>query len=144
MTSTQYTVYSVSLYLYVDISLIIIAFHGAMNPHPPCTPQWSTASLSTRLFYHSQTHHTLQVSSEQAISPTPKPLPDKTQNSQQTPMPTHGIRTHNPCRRAAAELRLRLRDHRDRLVRSSQLVRSIHYSFTYIITFTMFTYRSPQ
>ena len=50
------------------------------------------------------------------IRSSQRPLPDKTQHSQQTNIhATVGIRTHNLSRRAAADLRLRPRGHWDRL-----------------------------
>ena len=49
------------------------------------------------------------------ISPPQRPLPDNTQNSQQTDIHAPGgIRTHNLSRRGAADLRLRPRGHWDR------------------------------
>ena len=48
------------------------------------------------------------------IGPTQRPLPDNTQQSQQTNIHNPGgIRTHNLSRRAAADLRLRPRGHWD-------------------------------
>ena len=50
------------------------------------------------------------------ISPSQRPLPNNTQHSQQTNIHAPGgIRTHNPSRRAAKDLRLRPRGHWDRL-----------------------------
>jgi hypothetical protein len=48
------------------------------------------------------------------ISPLLRPLPDNTQNSQQTDIHApRGIRTHDPSKRAAADPRLRPRGHWD-------------------------------
>ena len=48
------------------------------------------------------------------ISPLQRPLPDKTQHSQQTNIHAPGgIRTHDRSKRAAADLRLRPRGHWD-------------------------------
>ena len=59
---------------------------------------------------HSTTHHSRQDSSGRVISPSHRPLPDNTQLSQQTDIHTlDGIRTRNPSRRAAPDLRLRPR-----------------------------------
>jgi len=45
---------------------------------------------------HTTTHHSRQDSSGRVISPSQRPLPDNTQHSQQTDIPTPGgIRTHN-------------------------------------------------
>jgi hypothetical protein len=60
------------------------------------------------------THHSREESSWRVISSSPKPLPDNTQHSQQTPMPPRGIRTPNLCRRAAAALHFKLHGHWDR------------------------------
>ena len=49
------------------------------------------------------------------ISSSPRPLPDNTRHSQQTNIHAPGgIRTHDLCRRAAADLGLRPRGHWDR------------------------------
>ena len=63
---------------------------------------------------HTTTHHSRQDSSGRVTSSSQRPLPNNTQHSQQTYVhASGGIRTHNPSRRAAADLRLRRRDHRD-------------------------------
>jgi len=50
------------------------------------------------------------------ISPSQRPLPDNTQHSQQTNIHApSGIRIHDLSRRAAVDVRLRLRGHWDRL-----------------------------
>jgi len=64
---------------------------------------------------HTTTHHSRQDSSGRVISSSQRPLPDNTQQSQQTDIHAPGgIRTHNLSRRAAADLRLRWRGHWDR------------------------------
>ena len=56
------------------------------------------------------THHSQQDSSGRVISASQRPLPDKTQHSQQTYIHARGrIRTHNLSRREALDLRLRPR-----------------------------------
>ena len=66
---------------------------------------------------HTTTHHSLQHSSGRVINPSQRPLPDNTQNSQQTNIhATGGIRTHNLSKRGATDPRLRPRGHQDRLV----------------------------
>ena len=56
------------------------------------------------------------------ISPLQRPLPDNTQHSQHKNIQAlGGIRTHDCSRRAAVDLRLRPRDHWDRLDHLSQL-----------------------
>jgi hypothetical protein len=77
--------------------------------------QWTKALSLSRIHYHTQTHHTLWDSSERVISPTQIPLPNNTLHSQQTNIHAPaGIRTYNPRKREAADLRLRLRGHWDR------------------------------
>jgi hypothetical protein len=50
------------------------------------------------------------------MSPMQRPLPDNTQHSQETDIHAPGgIRTRNSIKRVAAEQRLRLRSHWDRL-----------------------------
>jgi hypothetical protein len=57
---------------------------------------------------HTQTHHTRQESSGRVISPMQRPLPDNTQQPQETDIHAPGeIRTRNPSKRAAANPRLR-------------------------------------
>jgi hypothetical protein len=56
----------------------------------------------------------LLIGSGRVISPTQIPVPDNTQHSQQTDIHVPGgIRTRNPSKRAAADLRLRPRGHRN-------------------------------
>ena len=92
------------------------------------------------------------------ISPTQRPLPDNIQHSQETDIPVRGgIRTCNPNKRAATNLRLRPRKHRDRQFKEllilicrvikTQMVNipmSLHTGRTYgsITTFLEFTYLS--
>jgi len=64
---------------------------------------------------HTKTRHSRQDSSGRVINPSQSPLPDNTQQSQQTNIHAPGgIRTHNLSRRAAEDLRLRPRGHWDR------------------------------
>ena len=59
---------------------------------------------------HTTTPHSPYDSSGRVISPSQRPLPDNTQHSQQTNIHAPGgIRTHDPSRRAAVDLRLRPR-----------------------------------
>ena len=56
---------------------------------------------------HATTHHSRQDSSGLVISPTQRPLPDNTQQSQQTDIHAPGgIRTHSLSRQAAVGLML--------------------------------------
>ena len=73
-------------------------------------PQWANASSLSRIHDHTQTHHTRYDSSGRMISPSQRPLPDNTQQSQQTDTyALGGIRTRNPSRRATADPLLRPR-----------------------------------
>jgi len=64
---------------------------------------------------HTTTHHSLDFSGR-VIGPSQRPLPDNTQSSQQTDIhASGGIRTRNLSKRSAAVLRLRQRNHWDRL-----------------------------
>ena len=64
---------------------------------------------------YTTTHHSRWDSSGRVISSSQRPLPDNTQQSQQTNIHTPGgIRTHDLSTRAAADLRLRPRGHWDR------------------------------
>jgi hypothetical protein len=77
--------------------------------------QTRTSSLS-RLHDHTQTHHTRQYYSGRVISPTQRLLPDDTHHSQETDIhASGGIRTLNPSKRAAADVRHRSRGHWDGL-----------------------------
>ena len=63
------------------------------------------------------------------INASQRPLPDNTQHSQQTNFHAPGgIRTHNPSRRAAEDLRLRPRGYWDRQLQSysSKILKSLH------------------
>ena len=73
---------------------------------------------------HTTTHHSQYVSCGRVISPTQKPLPDNTQQTQQTEIHVpDGIRTHNFSRQEAADLRLTPRGHWDRLNRPIYIYR---------------------
>jgi hypothetical protein len=68
------------------------------------SPWWARASSLSRLHDHTQTHHTRQDFYVRVISPTQRPLPDNTQQSQETGIHTSGgIRTRNPNKQAAAD-----------------------------------------
>ena len=71
---------------------------------------------------HSKTHHSWLDPSRRVISSSQWHLPGNTQHSQQTDIhASSGIRSHNPRKRAAADLRLRLRGHWDRYLRVYRL-----------------------
>ena len=64
---------------------------------------------------HTTTHHSWEHSSGRVIGSLHRPLPDNIQHSQHTNIRAPGgIRTHDLSRRAAEDLRLRSRGHRDR------------------------------
>ena len=74
------------------------------------------ASSFLRFFLdHTQRHTTVgRTFSGRVISSSQRPLPDNTEHSQQTNINAPGgIRNHNLSRRAATDLRLRLRGHWD-------------------------------
>jgi hypothetical protein len=67
---------------------------------------------------HSDTPQTVRL----VIRPTPRPLPDNSQHSQETDINAPGgIRTRNPCERAAADPRFRPRGQWGRQATTYQL-----------------------
>jgi len=80
------------------------------------SPQWARTSSFTRFLDHTQrTHHSRQDFSGRVISSSQRLLPDNTRHSQLANIHAPGgIRTNNLGRRAAADLRLKPRGHRDR------------------------------
>ena len=71
-------------------------------------------SSQMRFLYHTATHHSRQDSSGRVVSSSQRPLPDETQQSQQTDIHAPGgIRTHDLSRRGAVKLRRRPRGHWD-------------------------------
>ena len=90
----------------------LISKRGATPPPPPVGYGLLIHEVSGS---HTTTHRTRYVFSGRVISPTQRPLPDNTQQSQETDIhDPGGIRTRNPSRRAAADLRLKPRGHWDR------------------------------
>ena len=78
---------------------------------------------------HTTTQHSQQDSSGRVISSQQRPLPDNTQHSQQTNLhASGGIRTHNPSRREAADLRLRPRGHWEQQKKFLRRKLSVHLS----------------
>jgi len=73
-----------------------------------------------------------------------RPLPDNTQHSHERDIHTPGrIRISNPSKRAAADLGLRPRDHRDRRSRfSGQGIFLLTYLLTYLLHGTEYILRS--
>ena len=86
------------------------------SPSPDATaPQWARASSFSRLYDHTQTHHTSQESSGRVFNPMQRPLPKNTQHSQQTDINAlRGSRTCNPSKLVTSYPRLRPRGHRNR------------------------------
>ena len=79
------------------------------------SPRWARVALLSRLYDHTQTHHTWQDSYGRVIRQSHRPLPDNTQHSQETDICAPcGIRTRNPSKRMASEPNLRLGGHLDR------------------------------
>jgi len=132
MTSTQYTVYSVSLYLYIGLTVLSIAFQSATTLNPP--PRGHDLLMHKALRSHSDTPHSVGL-----LWTKYQPYAEIS-TWQDTTLTTDihasgGNRTHNPRKREAADTRLRPRDLWDRLVRSSQLVKDFHFSFTCIFIY---------
>jgi hypothetical protein len=83
----------------------------SMTQQPPV----GQGLLISRLRDHTQTYHSQQDSSGRATSPTQRPLPFKTQHSQETDINASGeIRTRSPNKRVASDPRLRPRGQWDR------------------------------
>ena len=82
-----------------------------------CDPTRVMASSFLRFSRsHTTTQHSRQDSCGRMISSSQRPLPDNTRHSQQKNIHAPGgIRTYDPSRRAAADLRPRLCGHWDRL-----------------------------
>ena len=79
------------MHLSADILIIRIYFFIMEQQ-----PQWTKASSLFRIHDHTQTHHSVGPPGW-VISLTQRPLPDKTQYSQEADIHApSGIRTHNP------------------------------------------------
>ena len=84
---------------------------------------------------HTLTHHSRWDSSGRVISPSQRSLPDNTQHSKQTDIHVRGgIRTLNLGRRAAADVRLRPRCHRDWLEFSVLVISSSSETFLIVLS----------
>ena len=74
---------------------------GLCGDPPPIrsNTQWAMVSSLPRLHYQTQTHHTRQDSSGPVISPTQRPLPEKTHNThkRQTFLPPAGFELAIPA-----------------------------------------------
>ena len=85
---------------------------------------------------HTTTYNSRQDSSGRVISSSQRPLPDRTQHSQQTNIHSSGgIRTRDLNRRAAVDLLLKPRGHWDR---------QISYSYIYIYIYIYGMYKEPK
>jgi len=82
------------------------------------SPRWARATSFKRFLHHTQRRITVGRTPLDEWSARPRDLYlTNTQHSQQTNVhAAGGIRTHNPNRRAAANLRLRPRGHRDQQI----------------------------
>ena len=85
---------------------------------------------------HTTTPHNRQNSSGWVISSSQKLLPDNTQHSQQTSMPSAGFEPHKPSRQAAADLRLRPRGHWDRHDRTMRNLKGVSRCHFYLNSFS--------
>ena len=120
---------------YQGLLLIIIVITYVKMKQPGF--HGSTAHSGPRLLHHrclldhTQAHHNRQDSSVRVISPAQRPLSENTQHSQETESHAPGgIRNRYPSKRAAADPRLRRRNHRDRLLKwltASYLSRFSHH-----------------
>jgi hypothetical protein len=98
--------------IYEETNSSVIFLRTHCIPHGAKAPSWPE-SLQYRGF--TITYHTRYDSSGRVISPTRR-QPYNTQHSQERDIDASGgIRTRNPSKRAAADLRLRPHSHRDRL-----------------------------
>ena len=107
----QNTSLDLYLYHYIRSSVFVIFFFLPWRN----SSQWAKASSMSRIHHHTllDTPHSVGLP-VRVISPTQRTLPDSTQHSKQTDINAlRGIRTHNPSKRVAADLRLRPRSHWD-------------------------------
>ena len=102
--------------------------------------------LLTGLYDNVQTHHIRQNSSGRAISPTQNSLPEHTQNLQKTDFHALSrIRTRIPSVRAATDLRLRPRRHRDQqIITSLKMLHSFHILNFIVYPFLNFSNLKPD
>jgi len=97
------------------ISLLHFFFLSFWRNSPPPPSQWARATSFTRFLDHTQRRTTVGRTAVEEWSVRRRDLYLTTQHSRQTSIHVvGGIRTHNLSRRAAADLRLRLRGHWDR------------------------------
>jgi len=102
-----------SMYCLFCVVLCIVCVYMCTVLLPPVGYPIVVKYIISRLDDHTQTHPTGYDSSGRAIRSSQRPLPDNTQHSRQANIHVvRGIRTHNPSKRAAADPRLRTRDHR--------------------------------
>jgi len=80
------------------------------------SPQWASTSSFTRFSDHTQRRTTVGRTplDEWSVRRRDLYLTKHNNHMRQTSMPPGGIRTHDPSRRAAADIRLRPRGYRDR------------------------------
>ena len=96
---------------YITLVNLFVCLFWAQQPPPPVGQGLFIHEVARS---HTTTHHSLQDSSGRVISSSQRSLPDNTQHSQQTDVHgPDGIRTRNPSKRAAADLRLGSRGHWD-------------------------------
>jgi hypothetical protein len=92
--------------MYALAGVTFIFFYGvvAQRGHGPRIPDDSRS--------HTKTHYIQWYSSRRVVSSSQRPLPHKTQQSQEINIHATGrIRTHNPSKEEAAAPRLRPRGH---------------------------------
>ena len=101
---------TIRIYLLKDY-VGLIFFQWRNTPSGPGPPHYRGFTITLK------THHSRLDSSGRVISPSQRPIPDNTQQSQETDIHAPGgNRTLNPSKGVAADPRLRQRGHWDRHV----------------------------
>ena len=114
--------------------LYYLFYFGVTAPSAP----WPFHSKGFQVT-NTKTHHSRQKSSRRVISSSQRPLPDFTQHSQQTDMPTDSL-----SRRATADLRLRPRGHWNRHIQGESLARGPKLFSMYAVEQRGFLFRKYQ
>jgi hypothetical protein len=115
--------------------LQLIIFNGMIGPSRPGPPHYRGFMITV-----TKTHHTWQGFSGWVISPTQRPVRDKTQHSQQTSMHQAGFETAIPATERPSDPLLRPHDHRDQLtINNNVLNAESYYHSTSQVTGTPFS-----
>ena len=98
-------------------------------------PQWARTTSLSRLYDHTQTHHTRYDISGRVISSSQIPVPDNTQHSQrQTSTPSTGFEPVILAIEWPQTPRHRQRDHGDRLIAEKYRIYSAGYGEVFVLT----------